>query len=68
MLAEQVRAACEGLVSGVTVECPGPGRLVVSFAATTETLAEIAANAISAIPDLRTYTVEFKATLQAKVR
>jgi hypothetical protein len=65
-IAAKIRAACDGLVSGVNVECEGQGRLVVSFAATTQTLAEIAARAVSAIPELRPVAVEFKATLTGR--
>jgi len=62
----RIRAACEGLVTGVTVERAGPNRLVVSFSATTETLAEIAARAVSAIPDLRPVAVDFKARITCR--
>jgi hypothetical protein len=67
-LARDIRAACEGLVTNVTVERAGPTRLVVTFAATTETLAEIAARAVSAIPELRPLAVEFKVKILATAR
>jgi hypothetical protein len=65
-LVDRIQAACAGLVTGVTVEQAGPSRLVVSFAATTETLAEIAARAVSAIPELRPVAVDFRARITGR--
>jgi hypothetical protein len=53
-------------VTGVAVERAGPGRLVVSFAATTEAVAEIAARAVSAIPELRPVAVDFRVTVTGR--
>lgn len=60
-LARQIQEACRGLVVNVTIRETGPRQLKITFAATTATLAEIAARAISDLGELRPYAVEFEA-------
>ena len=62
----QIQAACQGLVKDVRLSRPAEGQVKIYFTATTETLAEIAARAISAIPELKPLDVQFEATLLAR--
>jgi hypothetical protein len=64
-LAELVRAACTGLATDVAVTRDGTA-VRVTFAATTEGLAELAARAVSRVPELRPYHVTFTARLTGR--
>lgn len=58
-LKKKILAACQGLVTDVTIRETGPGQLTIAFQATTTTLAEIAVRAMSNIVELKPFTVDF---------
>ncbi|CAN5569592.1 hypothetical protein BH11PLA2_BH11PLA2_36120 [soil metagenome] len=62
-LSKQIQDACRGLVVNVIIRETGPRQLTVSFKTTTATLAEIAARAVSNLPELKPYSVEFQASV-----
>lgn len=63
-LGQRVREAGRGLVENVSIRESGPRQLIVSFDASTKTMAELAAKAVAAIPELQPYQVEFEARLR----
>lgn len=63
-LGTRVRETGRGLVDNVSIRESGPRQLIVSFHASTKAMAELAAKAIAAIPELKPYQVEFAATIR----